>query len=155
MTNTIPVRPDDPFDLDRFVIAQNQVYSAVLEELQQGRKQSHWIWYIFPQVEGLGYSSMANKYGICSRPEAEAYLAHPVLAPRLVKCTELVNGVNGRSIEEIFGQTDALKFRSSMTLFGAVASDKKIFLEALNKYFGGQQDQLTLDRLQIWSRRLD
>jgi len=155
MTNEIPTRVVDPFDLERFVIAQNQVYSAVLEELQNGRKQSHWMWFVFPQLRGLGSSRMADKYGICSRREAEAYLAHTVLAPRLVKCTELVNGVNGRSIEQIFGPTDALKFRSSMTLFCEVASDRRIFQEALMKYFAGQPDRLTLRQLQIWAKRLD
>ena len=143
-----PTRSVDPFDLNRFVLAQNQVYSSVLEELQQGRKMSHWMWFVFPQLEGLGRSWMADKYGIGSRQEAEAYLAHPVLASRLVECTELVNAVNGRSIAQIFGNIDALKFRSSITLFCEVASDKRIFLEALNKYFAGQPDQLTLDRLQ-------
>ena len=153
MTNETPIQLVDPFDLERFVIAQNEVYSEVLEELQQGAKQSHWMWFVFPQVEGLGTSWMADKYAISSRREAEAYMAHPILAPRLVKCTELVNDVKGRSIQQIFGHTDALKFRSSMTLFCEVASDRSIFLEALQKYFAAQPDQLTLDRLQIWARR--
>lgn len=106
------------------------------------------MWFIFPQLKGLGSSWMADKYGISSRAEAEAYLAHPVLGPRLVQCTRLVNSVEGPSIEQIFGSVDTLKFRSSMTLFAAVARDANVFAEALQKYFAGRRtDRLTLDRL--------
>jgi len=119
----------------------------VLSELRQGSKQGHWMWFIFPQLKGLGSSRMADKYGISSLAEAEAYLAHPVLGPRLVQCTRLVNSVEGPSIEQIFGSVDTLKFRSSMTLFAAVSRDASVFAEALCKYFAGRTDRLTLDRL--------
>ena len=137
----------DPFDLERFVKAQQSVYEEVRAELRRGYKESHWMWFVFPQLKGLGSSWMAEKFGIGSREEAEAYLAHPVLGPRLVECTELVNGVDGRSIESIFGSVDAMKFRSSMTLFGAVAKDGAVFQEALRKYFGARGDDWTLARL--------
>jgi uncharacterized protein (DUF1810 family) len=137
----------DAFDLQRFVDAQNTVFDQVLSELRSGRKTSHWMWFVFPQLKGLGFSSMANKYGIGSREEAEAYLRHPILGPRLNECTRLVNGVEGRSVEQIFGYPDNLKFHSSMTLFAATATDNAMFIEALNKYFGGEQDPLTLERL--------
>jgi uncharacterized protein (DUF1810 family) len=137
----------DAFDLERFVAAQNPLFEQVRAELRRGRKASHWMWFIFPQLKGLGSSWMAQKFGISSRAEAEAYLAHPILGPRLIECTELVNAVVGRSIEEILGDVDALKFRSSMTLFAQVAGDKTVFADALRKYFAGQADQLTLDRL--------
>ena len=137
----------DPFQLSRFVLAQEDVIDDVLSELRQGRKTSHWMWFVFPQLKGLGHSSMAEKFGISSPAEAQAYLAHPVLGPRLVECTTLVNAVDGRSIEQIFGSVDALKFRSSMTLFAHVAAQQKVFTHALDKYFAGQQDGLTLSRL--------
>ncbi|MHC2945141.1 uncharacterized protein (DUF1810 family) [Bradyrhizobium diazoefficiens] len=108
-----------PFDLDRFVQAQNPVYPTVTGELSRGRKQSHWMWFIFPQVAGLGFSAMTQRYAIGSRAEAEAYLAHPVLGPRLIACTRLVLAVQGRTINAILGAPDDAKFRSSMTLFGA------------------------------------
>ena len=137
----------DPYDLQRFVHAQNPVFEQVCSELRQGRKQSHWMWFVFPQLRGLGASWMANKFGISSREEAEAYLRHPILAPRLVECTRLVNLAQGSSIEEVFGYPDNLKFHSSMTLFAQVAPESEIFAAALQKYFGGQPDRLTLDRL--------
>jgi uncharacterized protein (DUF1810 family) len=127
--------PSDPFDLQRFVDAQNPVYEQVCAELRSGLKTGHWIWFIFPQLRGLGRSYMAVKYGISSQQEAEAYLKHPVLGPRLKECTRLVNLVEGRSIDEIFGGIDTLKFRSSMTLFASAAPDKQIFKDALDKYF--------------------
>lgn len=138
---------NDPFDLRRFVDAQNPVFEQVCSELRQGRKEGHWMWFVFPQLKGLGHSWMANKFGISSRNEAEAYVGHSILGPRLKECTRLVNLVDGRSIEQIFGYPDNLKFRSSMTLFSSVASDKEVFVTALQKYFGGQPDRLTLERL--------
>ena len=140
----------DPFDLVRFLEAQEPVFRAVLAELGQGRKQSHWMWFVFPQIAGLGFSAMSQRYAIGSRAEAEAYLAHPVLGPRLIECTRLVLAVDGRTINAILGAPDDAKFRSSMTLFGAV-SDEPIFDEALAKYFAGQRDDATLgilDRLE-------
>ncbi|HLK62230.1 MAG TPA: DUF1810 domain-containing protein [Bryobacteraceae bacterium] len=137
----------DPFDLERFVDAQEEDYESVLEELQRGSKRGHWMWYVFPQLKGLGRSSMAYEFGIAGRAEAEAYLAHPILGPRLIECTRRVNTVEGRSAEQIFGSIDTLKFRSSMTLFAQVAGPESIFAKALEKYFGGVGDRLTLDRL--------
>ena len=140
----------DPFDLERFVRAQNPIIRAVQGGLAQGRKQSHWMWFIFPQIAGLGFSAMSQRYAIGSRAEAESYLAHPLLGSRLVDCTRLVLAVEGRTINAIFGAPDDAKFRSSMTLFGAV-SDEPIFDEALAKYFAGQRDDATLgilDRLE-------
>ena len=135
------------YDLERFVDAQRPVYEEARAELRRGRKQSHWMWFIFPQIEGLGRSETARMYAISSREEAEAYLEHPVLGPRLRECTRLVNLVEGRSAEEVFGRPDDLKFRSSMTLFAHAASDNEVFMEALRKYFGGAFDPLTLERL--------
>jgi len=137
----------DPFDLQRFVTAQDGVYEQVCAELGGGRKEGHWIWFIFPQMLGLGSSAMANAFGIASREEAEAYLKHAVLGPRLRECTRLVNLVEGSSIERIFGYPDDLKFRSSMTLFASVAPDKQVFEDALRKYFDGETDRLTIEKL--------
>ena len=137
----------DPFDLQRFVNAQNPVYEEVCTELRNWRKRGHWIWFIFPQLRGLGSSAMATVFGISSRREAEAYLDHEVLGPRLRECTRLVNLVEGRAIGQIFGHPDDLKFRSSMTLFANVATDNQVFRNALQKYFGGEPDPLTLERL--------
>lgn len=137
----------DTYDLQRFVDAQSRDYQQVCEELRAGHKRSHWIWYIFPQMRGLGRSETASYYGIASREEAQAYLAHPVLGARLRECTRLVNQVEHRSVDQIFGYPDNLKFRSSMTLFAATASDKQIFEDALKKYFAGEPDQQTLNLL--------
>ena len=137
----------DPYDLQRFVDAQDPVYQRVCAELRNGRKDTHWMWFIFPQIRGLGSSSTAAAFAIESREEAEAYLAHPVLGPRLRECTGLVNQVEGRSAEQIFGYPDVLKFRSSMTLFASAASDNQIFQDALEKYFGGEPDPRTLKLL--------
>ncbi|MBW7968345.1 DUF1810 domain-containing protein [Bradyrhizobium sp. BR 10289] len=136
----------DPFGLDRFVQAQNPVFSAVRGELARGRKQSHWMWFVFPQVAGLGFSAMSQRYAIGSQAEAEAYLAHPVLGPRLIECTRLVLAVEGRTINAILGPPDDAKFRSSMTLFEAV-SDEPIFGDALTRYFAGERDAATLEIL--------
>jgi uncharacterized protein (DUF1810 family) len=123
----------DPFDLQRFLDAQSSVYPLVLDELRRGRKQSHWMWFIFPQLAGLGHSAMAQRFAIASRAEAVAYLVHGVLGSRLRESTALVNGVDGRTILEIFGSPDNLKFHSSMTSFGAVTSDPK-FAVAITKF---------------------
>jgi uncharacterized protein (DUF1810 family) len=138
---------DDPFDLARFVEAQDGVYPRVLNELKAGRKRSHWMWFIFPQIRGLGASPMAKRFAICGREEAEAYLAHPVLGPRLRECTKLLIGAPHRSIESILGHPDDLKFRSSMTLFARTAADNADFTAALDKFYGGAFDPLTLERL--------
>ncbi|WP_426609171.1 DUF1810 domain-containing protein [Bradyrhizobium sp. McL0616] len=142
----------NPFDLNRFVRAQNPVYRDVQGELSRGRKQSHWMWFVFPQVAGLGFSTMSQRYAIGSREEAEAYLAHPVLGARLVECTRLVLAVEGRTINAILGAPDDAKFRSSMTLFGAV-SDGPIFDQAIAKYFAGEPDGATLDILASLDRK--
>jgi len=137
----------DAYDLQRFVAAQDEVYTTVLGELRAGEKGGHWMWYIFPQIAGLGQSAMAKKYAITSQDEAKAYLGHPVLGPRLRECTEIVLNVDGRSAEQIFHYPDNLKFRSSMTLFSEAAAENSIFHEALGKYFEGRPDQSTLDIL--------
>lgn len=137
----------DPFALQRFVDAQNSCFDQVCSELRQGQKRSHWMWFIFPQLQGLGASPVAVRYAISGRKEAEAYLLHAILGSRLRQCTELVLQVEGRSIRQIFGTPDDLKFRSSMTLFASVPGEDQTFQRALQKYFAGQPDQLTLDRL--------
>jgi uncharacterized protein (DUF1810 family) len=135
------------FNLDRFVQAQDQVMEQVRRELLEGRKRSHWMWFVFPQLTGLGHSSVARHYAIASLEQAEAYLRHPILGPRLIECSELVNRVKGRSINEIFGGLDDLKFHSSMTLFSLVQDTAPVFKAALEKYFGGAQDRLTMEKL--------
>ncbi|GLH75136.1 hypothetical protein SSBR45G_00440 [Bradyrhizobium sp. SSBR45G] len=129
-------------DLGRFVGAQNSIYSRVTAELAAGAKQSHWMWFIFPQVEGLGSSAMAQRYAIRSRAEAEAYLDHPVLGPRLRECTRLVLAVHGKSLREILGSPDDAKFKSSMTLFDSVAPNAE-FAAALDRYCSGERDPAT------------
>jgi len=139
------------YDLQRFLDAQASVYEQALAELETGRKRTHWMWFIFPQIHGLGSSTTARLYAISGIDEAIAYLGHPVLGPRLRECTSLVNAVEGRSIGEIFGYPDDLKFHSSMTLFAEAAAKSVladgIFRKALALYFGGEPDQATLDRL--------
>lgn len=137
----------DPFNLQRFADAQAGVVDEVLAELRAGQKRSHWIWFIFPQLKGLGSSAQANFYGIGSFDEASAYMRHPILGPRLVQCTELVNQVKDRTIREILGSPDDLKFCSSMTLFARAAEDDAAFIAALEKYFEGKPDRLTLELL--------
>ena len=140
--------PDkDPFHLQRFVDAQNPVYESVLVELSAGRKVGHWMWFIFPQIAGLGHSGMSRRFAISGRAEAQAYLHHPVLGPRLRECARLVTEVEGRSIDEILGYPDDRKFRSSMTLFLEAAPGDPVFHAALQKYFDGQLDQFTVQRL--------
>jgi uncharacterized protein (DUF1810 family) len=138
---------DDPYNLRRFVDAQQAVYETVCRELRQGRKESHWMWFIFPQIKGLGHSEMARKFAISSRDEAKAYLAHPVLGPRLRECSRIVADLEGKSVEDIFGYPDDMKFRSSMTLFAQTAKDNEIFRRCLDKYFRGEPDRLTLAAL--------
>ncbi|HTQ56616.1 MAG TPA: DUF1810 domain-containing protein [Bryobacteraceae bacterium] len=137
----------DVYNLQRFVDAQEDVYDQVCAELRDGRKTGHWMWFIFPQIAGLGYSHMARAFAIASRQEAEAYLKHPTLGPRLLECTRLVNRVPGRTIREILGYPDDLKFRSCMTLFAAAAPGNPAFKAALEKYFGGESDPLTLEKI--------
>ena len=137
----------ETYNFHRFLSAQAPVYETVLAELRAGRKASHWIWFIFPQIAGLGRSGTAQQFAIGSLDEAKAYLQHPVLGSRLRECTQMVLDVEGRSAEEIFGYPDYLKFRSCMTLFLTAATDNALFKSALLKYFHGQPDQLTLDLL--------
>ena len=138
----------DPFDLQRFVEAQEPVYAQVCAELSEGRKRSHWMWFVFPQIRGLGHSPTAQHFAIRSRAEAEAYLRHPVLGTRLRECTALVNAVQGREVSEIFGYPDDLKFRSSMTLFVEVAPEDAVFRQALDKYFKGEPDERTVELME-------
>ena len=138
---------DDPFDLQRFVDAQAAVYERVRAELKNGRKQSHWMWFIFPQIAGLGHSAMAQRYAISSLDDAKAYLANPVLGPRLRECTRLVLQVDRKSALQILGSPDDMKFRSCMTLFTRAAPEEALFRTALEKYFDGVEDSQTLMRL--------
>jgi len=150
----------DPFGLQRFVDAQASVYDTVVAELRAGRKRSHWMWFVFPQLSGLGASAMAQRYGIASPAEARAYLTHAVLGPRLQECVGLINAVGGRSIEEILGWPDDIKLRSSMTLFGRACEGGghvgrcccRDFRAVLDRYYDGQEDPVTLDRL-AWLAR--
>ena len=137
----------DRFDLDRFIQAQAPVLAHVQQELRAGQKHSHWMWFVFPQLAGLGHSATARHYAIASRAEAKAYLSHPILGPRLTECTELVNAVEGRTVHQIFGSPDDLKFHSCMTLFADTDPAATVFATALDRYFGGQRDRATLDLL--------
>jgi uncharacterized protein (DUF1810 family) len=136
-----------PHDLDRFLVAQQPVYDDVLDELRRGRKTSHWMWFVFPQVAGLGSSIMAQRFAIASLGEARAYLAHPVLGARVRECAELVLAIRGATAEEIFGSTDALKLRSCATLFHRAAPDEPLFARVLDRYYGGVADEATDARL--------
>src|SRR5581483_8696214 len=136
----------DPHNLARFVQAQAPVWPRVVAELTAGRKQSHWMWFVFPQIAGLGFSAMAQHYAIGSLDEARAYLAHPLLGPRLREATELALAVKNKTAHDIFGAPDDLKFRSSMTLFAAAAPEEPLFQRALDKYFGGEGDVRTLQK---------
>jgi uncharacterized protein (DUF1810 family) len=147
MTPVKPSSPEDPYDLQRFVDAQYGVYAQALRELKNGQKRSHWMWFIFPQVSGLGYSYDSQFYAIRSLDEARAYLEHPGLGPRLVECTAAVLEVEGRTPLDIFGSIDALKFRSSLTLFAQVTASKSIFVQAMEKYYAGVPDEKTLEML--------
>ena len=137
----------DPFNLERFVEAQNPVYDHALLELQRGQKTGHWMWFIFPQMQGLGHSTMAEKYGISSLKEAQAYLAHPILGPRLVECTDLMLQISGKTLAEILGYPDNFKFKSCMTLFSRANTRQEIFQKALRKFCGGEEDAKTLEKL--------
>ena len=145
---TTPAAPADPFRLQRFVDAQDGVYERALGELRAGRKRSHWIWFVFPQLAGLGSSAMSLEYGISTLDEAVAFLRHPLLGPRLVECVAAVVAVagEGRSVEDIVGP-DAVKLRSSLTLFSEADPDCTVFRDALGQCFGGRSDQRTLDLL--------
>jgi uncharacterized protein (DUF1810 family) len=136
--------PADPYDLQRFVDAQQRDYAQALVEIKSGRKQSHWMWYVFPQVDGLGMSPMSRRYAIKSLAEATAYLAHPVLGPRLRECSEAVLDLHGRSATDIFGSPDDLKLRSSATLFAEASPAGSVFDRLLTAYFQGEPDQFTL-----------
>jgi uncharacterized protein (DUF1810 family) len=138
---------EDHFNLARFVEAQQDVYEAVRTELRAGRKRGHWMWFIFPQIRGLGHSYMSELYAISGLGEAAAFLDHPILGRRLRECTALANAIGSSSAREVFGPPDDLKFRSSMTLFAHAASDNSVFLRALEKYFESAFDPLTLERL--------
>ena len=137
----------DRFDLQRFVEAQARVYAQVCEELRAGRKESHWMWFVFPQIAGLGQSPTSVRFAISSLDEAKAYLAHPVLGPRLRECAKLALDVEGRTARQIFGPVDETKFRSSMTLFMKAAPDEPLFAECLETFFGGRPDPATLEKL--------
>jgi uncharacterized protein (DUF1810 family) len=137
----------DPFELERFVAAQRGVYEAVLEELRAGRKERHWMWFVFPQIEGLGSSSTSRRYAISGLDEARAYLAHPVLGPRLLECAGLVAAAPARSAEAIFGPIDAMKLGSSMTLFERADPGEPVFGQVLDRFFGGRRDGATEARL--------
>ena len=138
---------DDPFNLARFIDAQRNTYAQALGELQAGRKRTHWMWFIFPQIAGLGHSPMAQRYAIRGLEEARAYLQHPELGPRLKACTAAVLASDGRTAHEIFGSPDDMKFRSSMTLFGRADPTIPAFGQALAVYYQGQEDPHTLDKL--------
>jgi uncharacterized protein (DUF1810 family) len=140
---------DDPYRLERFVRAQDSggTYQEAVAELRAGRKASHWMWFIFPQVAGLGFTAMSQRYAISGLAEAQAYLDHPVLGPRLSECARIVAGTDGSTADDIFGPVDAMKLRSSMTLFAAAAHEEPVFQEVLAKYFGGVPDEATLARL--------
>lgn len=137
---------DDPYDLQRFVSAQDRVYATVLAELRAGAKRTHWIWFVFPQLRGLGRSATAHRYGIASVDEAKAYLAHPVLGPRLRECAELLMTHQERSATEILGHPDDLKVRSSMTLFARAGTDDTVFRAVLDAFYDGE-DPVTVELL--------
>jgi uncharacterized protein (DUF1810 family) len=142
------MNPDDPYDLNRFLTAQEGVYERALAELNRGQKRTHWMWFIFPQIDGLGYSPTAKRYSIKSLEEARQYLDHPVLGKRLLKCTEAVLALKGGSVSEIFGYPDDMKFKSSMTLFEKIAGSGSAFSSALDRYCHGERDAATLRLLE-------
>jgi len=139
----------DPFKLSRFLAAQDGIYEEVLREIKSGQKRSHWMWFVFPQISGLGSSAMARRYAIRGLDEARNYLDHPILGARLAECTRIVNSLQGRSALQIFGTPDHLKFCSSITLFEFVAGADSEFSRALNKYCAGKRDLTTLGLLQV------
>lgn len=137
---------NDPHNLARFVVAQEPVYEQARTELMEGRKAGHWMWFVFPQIAGLGVSPTARKFAISGRDEALAYAKHAILGARLRDCTRLVNRIEGKTLGDIFGRPDDMKFHSSMTLFAQTADDNRDFLDALEKYCGGEFDRMTLER---------
>jgi uncharacterized protein (DUF1810 family) len=137
----------DVYNLQRFVDAQAGVFEGACAELRRGSKTGHWMWFIFPQLRGLGFSAMAEYYGITSLAEAKSYLEHPLLGERLIECSRIVTSIEGRTLSQIFGSPDDMKFKSSMTLFTRAAPENSIFIEAIDKYCDGRFDQLTLDRI--------
>ena len=144
---SVPHNRGVPYDLERFVSAQEHVYAAITAELRAGRKTGHWMWFVFPQIAGLGHSELSRFYAIASLDEARAYLAHPVLGPRLRECAGLVLATRGRTAETIFGGIDAVKLRSSMTLFARASPDEPMFQAVINGFFGGILDPATDERL--------
>ena len=148
MSEINPLNIEDRFDLARFISAQEMVYARVLYELRNGRKRSHWMWFIFPQIDGLGNSSTTKLYAIKSIEEAQEYLNHPVLGKRLKECAEAVLAIERRSVSEIFGYPDDMKLKSSMTLFENVTNSDSIFSSILDKYFNGARDLRTLNLLE-------
>ena len=138
---------NDPYNLRRFVDAQDTVFERVCSELRNGQKWGHWMWFVFPQIKGLGKSETSRVFAISSREEARAYLEHPILGPRLRECTRLATLVEGRSIDQVFGYIDSKKFRSCMTLFAHATSDNQVFKDALQKFCGGEFDHATLELL--------
>jgi uncharacterized protein (DUF1810 family) len=141
------VSDDDRYDLERFVEAQRRIYACALAEIRGGLKRSHWMWFVFPQLAGLGHSSMSQRYAVHGLAEARSYLAHPVLGARLTECADALLALSGRSAHEIFGNPDELKLRSSMTLFAAAAGPDSVFARVLQRYFGGEPDPRTLELL--------
>lgn len=139
----------DPFDLVRFVDAQADTYAHAVHELRSGQKRSHWMWFIFPQFDGLGMSATSQRYAIKSLPEAREYIRHPVLGARIAECTSIVNSLQGRSARQIFGTPDDMKFRSSMTLFELASGPDSEFASALEKYFAGERDAKTLELVRL------
>jgi uncharacterized protein (DUF1810 family) len=139
----------DPYNLQRFIDAQRGSYEQAVKELTAGHKHSHWMWYIFPQIQGLGRSTMAQKYAVSSLDEAKAYLEHRILGPRLRECTQLVTAVKLSTIEDILGYPDNLKFHSSVTLFAHATADNQIFVDAVKKYFRSEFDSATITRVQM------
>jgi len=142
------MNPSDPFNLNRFIIAQDKVYNTVLAELRSGEKRTHWMWFIFPQIDGLGYTPTSIYYAIKNREEAREYWDHPILGPRLLECSEAVMAVQGFTASDIFGYPDYLKLKSSMTLFASVAGQDSVFSRILDKYYNGEQDARTLELLE-------
>jgi len=147
---------DDPYQLQRFVAAQDTggTYQRAVEELRAGAKRGHWMWFVFPQIAGLGFSAMSKRYAIASLTEAKAYLAHPVLGPRIEECARILIGTQGRSATDVFGDVDAMKLRSSMTLFATAAPDVPAFGTVIGKYFDGEPDEATLELLPLPGRQV-
>jgi len=149
MTRANTIVPDDRFNLNRFITAQEKVYDTALAELRSGEKRTHWMWFIFPQIEGLGYTSTSKHYAIKNLEEAQEYLDHKILGSRLLECAEVVLTVQGSSASAIFGYPDYLKLKSSMTLFSSVAAPDSVFVRILDKYYDGERDAKTLELLEI------